>query len=357
MGARVRRGTFERMALAALAAVACGGRAVADGGACQGFGPWSPPVNLGSVVNSPNNDFHPAISPDGMSLYITSDRPGGSGLEDIWVAHRASSSAPWGAPVALGPNVNTAESEYAPSVSADGHWLLFSRASRPFGQVGPSQIFVSHRDDVTDDLAWEPAHLLAGGINDPAFDTNAPRLFVDTHTGVVSIFFNSTLRSGGLGDYDEYVSHRGVPKELDLYGLEFPEGDNVTGLNSPFRDTPTGLGSDGLSMLITSNRDGFTGQSDSPPRPRNLDLWVAARSKSMADDWQLPVNLNTDAVNENGVRCSEAPSPACLNTTSNEGGPALSLDGTTLYFYSDRPGGSGGRDLYFSTRTPSCGGQ
>src|SRR5213592_4451436 len=36
------------------------------------FGPWSEPVNLGPVVNSPYNDNSPAISKDGLSLYITS---------------------------------------------------------------------------------------------------------------------------------------------------------------------------------------------------------------------------------------------------------------------------------------------
>ncbi len=329
--------------------------AAAESSACESFGPWSPAVNLGSVVNSPYNDFHPAISPDGLSLYITSNRPGGSGLEDLWVSHRASIDAPWGSPVPLGPSINTSDSEYAPNVSADGHWLLFSRANRPFGQIGASQIYVSHRDDTGDDFGWEPAQPLGGGINDPSYDTNAPRIFVDATTGIVSIFFNSILRTGGLGDFDEYVSRRGVPGDLDLYHLKFPEGDDVTALNSPYRDTPTGIRSDGLAMFVTSNRDGFQGQMDSPPTPRNLDLWFSMRSSSLDDEWEPPVNLNADALNENGEPCSAAPSPVCINTTSNEGAPALSVDGTALYFYSDRPGGYGGRDLYVATRSPVRG--
>src|SRR5262245_36316262 len=48
-------------------------RTVPDGN----FGPWSAPINLGPVVNPAFNDQHPAISPDGLSLYITSNRPGG----------------------------------------------------------------------------------------------------------------------------------------------------------------------------------------------------------------------------------------------------------------------------------------
>src|SRR5215471_12755514 len=54
------------------------------------FSDWSEPVNLGPVVNSHFNDQHPAISRDRLSLYISSDRPGGFGDFDIYVSHRAS---------------------------------------------------------------------------------------------------------------------------------------------------------------------------------------------------------------------------------------------------------------------------
>jgi hypothetical protein len=39
-----------------------------------------------------------------------------------------------------------------------------------------------------------------------------------------------------------------------------------------------------------------------------------------------------------------------INTQFNEGAPALSCDGTTLYFYSNRPGGFGMNDLYVTYR-------
>ena len=54
---------------------------------------WSAPVNLGPVVNSPYNDNSPAISKDGLSLYISSSlpapRPGGLGEPDVWEIGRA----------------------------------------------------------------------------------------------------------------------------------------------------------------------------------------------------------------------------------------------------------------------------
>jgi len=64
------------------------------------FGPWSAAVNLGPVVNTQYLESHPAISKNGLSLYITSDRPGGvngakfTGVQEIWVSQRASLDAP-----------------------------------------------------------------------------------------------------------------------------------------------------------------------------------------------------------------------------------------------------------------------
>ena len=55
-----------------------------------------------SELNTPFQDGCPIQSPDGLSLYIASTRPGGVGLLDIWVARRDEKSDPWGAPENLG---------------------------------------------------------------------------------------------------------------------------------------------------------------------------------------------------------------------------------------------------------------
>ncbi len=47
---------------------------------------WGPPVNLGSIVNSPSEEQSACVSPDGSTLYFSSDRPGGYGWLDIWQA-------------------------------------------------------------------------------------------------------------------------------------------------------------------------------------------------------------------------------------------------------------------------------
>jgi hypothetical protein len=58
------------------------------------FGPWSRAINLGLVVNSRFDDRFPAISKNGLSLYFTSDRPGGvnganpDNVQEIWVSRQ-----------------------------------------------------------------------------------------------------------------------------------------------------------------------------------------------------------------------------------------------------------------------------
>jgi len=99
---------------------------------------WGPAVNLGSTVNSPVYDGLPAISPDGLLLFITSARSGGYGDNDIWVAKRATRDGEWGEPVNLGPMVNTSAGEAEPSISYDGRWLYFDDYTtiRPGGVGG-----------------------------------------------------------------------------------------------------------------------------------------------------------------------------------------------------------------------------
>jgi hypothetical protein len=96
------------------------------------FSDWSAPVNLGPVVNSAFRDAAAAVSKDGRSLYLTSNRPGGFGGVDIWVSQRDSEEQPWGPPVNLGAVINTAVNDSGPSLSRDEHWLFF-QSSRSGG--------------------------------------------------------------------------------------------------------------------------------------------------------------------------------------------------------------------------------
>jgi hypothetical protein len=164
------------------------------------LGPWSKPVNLGPVVNSPFNDFHPAISRNGLSLYISSERPSGVNgtnlgkVSEIWVSRRVSLDAAWETPVNLGPVVNSKGwNTGSPNFSPDGH-LMFFHSPRPEG-CGRADLYVSWRANKRDDFGWQKPVNLGCTIN-TQFNDNGPAYFEDEETGVITIYFNSD-RPGG----------------------------------------------------------------------------------------------------------------------------------------------------------------
>jgi len=95
--------------------------------------PWEAPVNLGPIVNSPNTDLNPYISGDGLWLFFGSfNRSDGFGQSDLYVTTRASKDADWGPPVNLGATINSPAREGDLSISADGR-TLYIHSNRPGG--------------------------------------------------------------------------------------------------------------------------------------------------------------------------------------------------------------------------------
>lgn len=88
------------------------------------------PANLGPTVNTSAKDYGPDMSADSLSLFFSSDRPGGAGSADIWVTTRETKDGDWGTPVNLGSTLNSPVVECDPDISADGSTLFF-QSTRP----------------------------------------------------------------------------------------------------------------------------------------------------------------------------------------------------------------------------------
>lgn len=88
-------------------------------------GNYVSPERLSSEINSGSSDTSPFISPNGRTLLFYSTRAGGFGKGDIYVAFKGQGG--WSPAINLGPAVNTPDAEYNPSVSRDGEHLYFGR--------------------------------------------------------------------------------------------------------------------------------------------------------------------------------------------------------------------------------------
>ena len=153
--------------------------------------PWETPVNLGPHVNSPGFEDGSQISADGLTLYFTSDRPGGSWDLDIWMTTRPTVSDPWTEAVNLGPNINTSEWEFCPYVLPGDCVMLFG--SSRAGGVGGHDHWITRRKTTSD--PWGIPVNLGPAINSTA-DDRCAFLCADG-----SVYFHSD-RQGPPGSFD-----------------------------------------------------------------------------------------------------------------------------------------------------------
>jgi WD40-like Beta Propeller Repeat len=263
-------------------------------------------------LNTTSLDGCPMQSPDGLSLYMASNRPGGKGGLDIWVATRASADAPWGAPENLGEPVNSAADDFCPTPVRGKGLFFVSREVLP-GSCGQGDIYFTRRDPVH---GWrEPQRLActtAGGPNSE-LDEQGPS-YVEVGGQELLYFSRNSVTPSVAGDI--FVSRR-----LGCGG--FGPASAVSGLNDAAgNDIQPNVRKDGLEVVFSSNRPGGAGLQD---------IWVATR-QTVHHSWAPPVNLG----------------PA-VNTAASETRPSLSWRAEQLLF-GRSPGPEGMSDIYVTTR-------
>lgn len=178
------------------------------------FSTWSEPGNLGSIINTTFNEQGPTLSNDELSLYFGSDRPGGIGGFDIWVSQRACKDCAWEAPTNLGAAINTASDETGPGLSVDGH-LLFFRSTRPSG-AGLGDVFLSKRANPKDDFGWGAPVALGPDVNTAGAEAGAEFL-QSAEDGPANLYFNRAPPGGTADLYSVAITRDGEtrgPAEL-----------------------------------------------------------------------------------------------------------------------------------------------
>ena len=265
------------------------------------------PTNLGPNVNTTSSEggqIGLSISADELSIYFDSDRSGGYGKSDLWVATRVTKNDDWDEPVNLGSVVNSSAQDSGPSISADGLSLYFSS----LGTVGGYDLFVTTRETTVDD--WEAPSNLGPVVNSSDGDYMS-HISADG----LSLYFSS-YRPGGLGNRDLWVSTRATSN--DEWGEPVNLGPTV---NTSSNERRMWISSDGLMLLL---------QSDRPKGSGVVDIYMTTRATTN-DDWTEPVNIG----------------PPVNVSIISDISPVVSLDGRTLYFSScARIGNYGAWDLW-----------
>lgn len=202
----------------------------------------------------------------------------------------------------LGEKVNTADSEYLPSLNADETTVIFTRLLG-----GQEDLYATGKDR---NGQWRLAEALEEGTINTGHNEGAHCISADGNTLLFTICNERNTR----GSCDLYLSNK------DGNGWTSPRNMGPA-INSVSWDSQPSLSADGLTIYFVSNRPGGYG---------GKDLWVTHWKNGT---WTAPENLGPE-----------------INTPYDEQTPFIHFDNETLYFSSDGHPGLGLHDIFISRR-------
>jgi Outer membrane protein and related peptidoglycan-associated (lipo)proteins len=257
--------------------------------------------NMGIAVNTRFAETHPYISADSQTLFFTRRM---NGIDEDFYHSRVDSCGGWFYACNMGSPPNTSSHETAQMISPDGHYVFFGRSdarSELGWERGGSDLYMAY----TADSIWSVPQSFGGTINTPAYE-GMPCLSADNR----ELFFVSN-RPDGFGGMDIWVSRF----ENGLWQLPRNLGPEV---NTAGDETAPFLHTDNNTLYFAST--GHVGLGGS-------DLFYCRRTGDTT--WTKPRNLGYP-----------------INSSADENGMSITLDGRTGYLSSDRDSVVGNFDIY-----------
>ncbi len=241
----------------------------------QGDTLWTKPEKLKGDVNTPHYEGHAFLHPDGRTLYFSSDKPGGFGGRDIWVATLKPDST-FGDVRNLGPKINTEFDEDAPFMYSNGSSFYFS--SEAHGSIGGFDMFYIKYDSAASD--WQEPINLGYPIN----TTDDDRFYYITEDGGWGYF--SSARASGENLHDIYRIRPGTFERLNalvllvgtVYVDDVPSASIAIIYDNNTGDELATLGGDSVTggffySLIPSHQYKISVLVDGyPPKVDNIDV-------------------------------------------------------------------------------------
>lgn len=250
-------------------------------------------------VNSAAVEADGWLADDQLTAYVRSTRAGGLGDNDLYTARRADRTAAFAAPVLIA-GINTAASDTNAVVAGDGLTVYLA----------------SNRGGTNHDIYVATRATVASAFGTPQLLLNVSSGADDVPNWINPAQTRLYLTSNRSGNQDLYVASRASAD------VAFGPAVALAALNSPVYDYVPILTPDELTVWFQSQRAGGVGVTD---------IWMAQRA-SIDAAFGAPVNVSE------------------LNTPSSESPNWLSPDGCELTITSDRPGGSGGFDIWIASR-------
>ena len=145
-------------------------------------------------------------------------------------------------PINLGPEINTADDEYMPAITADENTLIFTR------KINNNEDFYQ---SVKVNGKWQTATYLSNQINTPQYNEGSQSLSLN---GKV-LFFTGCNRPDGLGRCDIYISIKKGNEWTKPFDIAPP-------INTPGWESQPSISADGRTLYFVSNRKGGFGGYD-----------------------------------------------------------------------------------------------
>jgi len=269
------------------------------------------PINLGAGVNSPLAEYFPSITVDGLTLLYTrrlqSNMTYSGFNEDFYVSRFDGKT--WGESKNVAP-INSMTNEGAPSLSANGRFLIFTSCDNPvegYGRdrqgFGSCDLFYTY--SVGDN--WVKPKNLGQQINSRNWETQ-PSFSSDGKT----LYFVRGIGRGENRQQDIWVS---VLSDEGTWSVATRLSDKI---NTKGAEESVYIHPNGKTLYFSSN--GHPGMG-------GLDIFMSTKDEK--GEWMTPVNLGYP-----------------INTFNDENSLLVSSNGNIAYFASDREGGYGSLDLY-----------
>ncbi|MBI2968541.1 MAG: PD40 domain-containing protein [Bacteroidetes bacterium] len=264
------------------------------------------PVNLGDSVNTPNDEYLPALTADEQTLLFTMRHPATEQTyhphdgteEDFFITTKESDR--WKRINKLPPPVNTPGNEGAHCLTPNGQILIFTGCNRTDGSGSCDLYFSKKNGD-----EWSKPVNMGTPINTGAWESQ-PSMSSDEKT----LYFVSN-RQGGKGDKDIWMSRLG---DDGFWATPENLGDTI---NTPGTEQSPFIHPDNQTLYFASS--GHTGMGQE-------DIFFSRRLEN--GSWSNPVNLGYP-----------------INTNADESSLFVTASGTTAYFASGKD--KGDLDLYY----------